>query len=342
MNHSANIRVAAFTGGLNDPSARFRVRQMIPALHAESIHIADFSAPFNRYPPSRKSLRPFWFMASLVSRTPQIVRSRYYDLVLFQRELISTLSTLERFTAKPRIFDVDDAIHLNRGGYAAKRIAELCDLVICGNLSLAEQYSSWTKRVAILPTPVDCAHFSPLPRIYCETPVIGWIGSSSNFRYLMMIEDALLAIVRKHPAVRIRIVADREPPFTTLSSEHVEFVKWSETLELNALRSFDIGLMPLADGEWERGKCSFKMLQYMACGIPYVVSPVGMNKEVLKKGEAGFSADSAADWIEALDALLSDLTRARQMGAAGRVIVERNYSTTVIVPQLARLIRSAL
>jgi glycosyltransferase involved in cell wall biosynthesis len=119
-------------------------------------------------------------------------------------------------------------------------------------------------------------------------------------------------------------------------SSRVDWVKWTERGEVTAIQSMDIGIMPLDDTTWTRGKCSYKMLQYMACGLPVVVSPVGMNAEVLSLGECGYGARTESQWVEGLVGLIEDWDLRQRLGAVGRRVVESNFSIQAVVPKLAR------
>lgn len=188
------IRIAAFTGGISVPSARFRVRQYMPALRWEGVDLAEFYSGVGQYPPRPKWIRPFWALATLAERLPDVVMSHRYDAVLLQREIMSSFVTLELLTTRPRILDVDDAIFLQRGGGFAKRLAGLSDKVICGNNYLAEWFGRWNINVDIIPTAVDTARYLPNTEIKpSDSPlVIGWIGTSGNYKYLYGIEGALV------------------------------------------------------------------------------------------------------------------------------------------------------
>jgi glycosyltransferase involved in cell wall biosynthesis len=126
-----------------------------------------------------------------------------------------------------------------------------------------------------------------------------------------------------------------------MPSEQVEFVQWSPAVEVSSMRDAGVALMPLDDSEWAQGKCSYKMLTYMSCGIPVVATPVGMNAEVLAQGDIGFQARSETEWADAIDVLLRDRERARAMGDTGRQVVLRKYSLTVLAPRLAAVLRAA-
>lgn len=335
------IRIAAFTGGLSVPSARFRVRQYMPALRGEGVDLAEFYSRVGTYPPKVKWIRPFWALATLAERLPDVVKSHRYDAVLLQREIMSSFVTLEPLTTRPRILDVDDAIFLQRGGGFARRLAELSDRVICGNNYLAEWFGRWNLNVDVIPTAVDTERYFPDTETKpSDSPlVIGWIGTSGNYKYLYGIEGALAKVMRAHPGTRLKVVGDQLPEFRHLSLDRVDFVPWSEAIEVQAIQSMDIGIMPLEDSPWARGKCSFKMLQYLATGLPVVVSPVGMNAEVLTLGELGIGAMTEKQWIDGLIALLENRTLRARLGAEGRRVVESSFSIRIVAPRLARSLR---
>jgi glycosyltransferase involved in cell wall biosynthesis len=332
--------VAAFTGGRDNPSSRFRVRQYVSPLVDHGIVLHELTSPLNSSPPVAKWIRPLWGCASLACDVPHIALSWTYDVCLLQRELINTLLTLEPLTKKPRILDVDDAIFVYRNGWPARKLAQLSDRVVCGNSYLAEWFGKWNPNIAIVPTAVDTDKL--IPRKDAKTganghdaPVIGWIGGSSNSPYLASIEKALARVLALYPQARLRIVGDL-PPALDVPVSRVDWVQWTERGEVAAIQNMDIGIMPLDDTTWTRGKCSYKMLQYMACGLPVVVSPVGMNAQVLALGECGFGARTESQWVESLVALIEDRNLRQRLGAVGRGVVESNFSIQAVAPKLAR------
>lgn len=331
------IKVAALTGGKYDPSARFRVRQLIPALLQEGIEMDEFIPPISKYPPSQQWFRPLWGIATLAGRIPAVIATYRYDIVLLQRELLSTLVTLEPFTKRPRVLDVDDAIFLHRDGRFAKQLAQLSDLIICGNDFIAEWFSKWNNNIAIIPTAVDTRRYIPREenRSSQGKLVIGWIGTSGNFKYLYKIESALERVIKKRSEIIFKIISDQKPKFKEKLNEKIEYVKWSPKTEIADIQSMTIGIMPLDNTEWEKGKCSFKMLQYMACGIPVIVSPVGINAQILSESKIGFGVISLKDWVDALIFLLNSPEQRKKMGSNGRKLVEAKYSINAIVPKLS-------
>lgn len=336
------IYAAAFTGGRRVPSARFRVRQYLPALRRLGVDIEEWVSSSGQYPPRTKWIRPFWAASALSERLPKVVMSHRYDAVLLQREILSSFVTLEPFTARPRILDVDDAIFLQRGGRFAKGLARICDKIICGNSYLADWFGHWNNNITIIPTAIDTERYVPCGSINpLEKPVtIGWIGTSGNYQYLYGIEGAIAKVMRAKPKCKLRIVADRAPHFRQIAPGNMEFITWSEAIEAEAIRSMDIGIMPLEESPWARGKCSFKMLQYMATGLPVVVSPVGMNAEVLNLGEVGIGAATETEWVDALIALIENHSLRVRLGAEGRRVVESTFSIPIIAPKIAHVFRA--
>lgn len=338
------IQVAAYTAGFHSPSARFRLRQFAMPLRISGIDVSEHIAPLGAFPPRNKLIRPVWAVASIASRLPSVAASWQADVTFLQREMLSTFLTLEPLTKRPRILDVDDAIYLHRGGHFARRIANRCHLVICGNAYLAEQFAKWAQQVVILPTAVDSDLLTPLDSgLEVRKPgvVIGWIGTSANHQYLRRLEPVFSQVLANNSAASLLIVSDLDPKLA-LDPARMEFRRWSENREVQDIQCMDVGVMPLADNPWARGKCSFKMLQYMACGLPVVVSPVGMNAEVLSRGNLGFAATTPTDWIDALTALIHDPALRKAMGLAGRRAVLDHYSIRTIAPQLGAAIRSVV
>jgi len=335
------VKVAAFTGGARVPSARFRLRQMIQSLDALDIKVKEFIPVISSYPPRAKLLRPLWGILALLARLPAVVSSYRYDVVFLQREMISTLTTLEKFTNNPKIVDIDDAIWLHKDGRFAQKLVEMSEGTVCGNNFISAWASSYCNNVIVIPTAIDSNRFKPKPEQGNQGGVIiGWSGTSGGFKYLYAIEEALVKLVNARNDIKIRVVSDRPPLFKSLPANKIEFVAWSSEIEVSTIQEMSIGIMPLDDSEWSKGKCSFKMLTYMACGIPVVVSPVGMNADVLAKGKCGFGASNHTEWEEALLLLLGNEHLCSEMGMEGRKIVEENYSIRVVAPKLASFIKT--
>jgi glycosyltransferase involved in cell wall biosynthesis len=293
------------------------------------------------------------------------------DAVFIQKRVPSlTRLLLLRRRARRLLFDFDDAIWL-RGASGGKlrpaplrkrvRLAatlRLADRVIAGNDYLAAYARRWSSRVTVLPTPVDLDYYdsgqrsvvsgqsdgripstppaSRVPDHPLSTAVtLGWVGHPSTLYYLRRMEPMLGALSQRYPELRLRVVCSE--PFES-GAIPVENVTWSLEEEVANLRSFDIGLMPLEDDSWARGKCGYKALQYMAVGVPVVCSPVGMNVEIIREGENGLLAGDADDWQRQISRLVDSPELSDRLGAAGRRSVEQEYSLAALAPRLAELL----
>ena len=315
------IKVAALTSGKHVPSARFRIRQHVLPLKRAGIHVREFLPAVDKYAPPPPFLafsnkmgsvpvKIGWKFVKALATIPGVMGSYTADITWLERELHPGIPILEPFLKRPVVLDVDDAIWLTApfGRSAAIGAARMAEIVIAGNRYIAEWFGSFAKDVRVVPTAVDTDRIKPpgfqKMKPVSERFVIGWIGTSSNYTYLYRIEKGLSEFLKNHDA-ELLVMADKAPEFSALRSEYVRYVKWDPFKEIDLLGRMDVGLMPLSMDEWSLGKCSFKMLQYMAAGLPVVVSPVGMNVDVLSLGEVGFSAVTPGDWYEALSQSLS-------------------------------------
>lgn len=329
------IQIAAYTGGLQVASARFRVRQYVEPLRHRGISIIENPALLCSFPPTQKLLRPFWAAGSLLQRVPGIVRSYEADISLIQREMLSTLITLEPVLRRPRVLDVDDAIWVHMGDSRARRLARLVDGVICGNRHIADYFAQWNENIRVIHTAVDDRRFHPARDRKKGKVIIGWTGASGAFTELSCIEPAIAGVLSRHADVVFRVVADRPPQLRSLPQRQCEFVKWSPQVEVAAIQQMDIGIMPLADTPWNLGKCAYKILLYMSCGIPVVASPVGMNNDVLAMADCGYTATGLNDWTDSVELLIADPDRRWVLGQNGRTLVSKEFSVNAITPQLA-------
>ncbi|MDE2420945.1 MAG: glycosyltransferase family 4 protein [Gammaproteobacteria bacterium] len=325
-----NITVAAFTQGMNVPSARFRVRQLIDPLVDHSVTLTEFVSQYSAYPPQQTWRRPQWMLNELVGRIPQLIASHKYDVSIIQREFISTIPSLEFLSKRPRIFDVDDAVWLYRGGIAADTIARASDRIVCGNSFLADYFSQFGKKIDIIPTAVDIARFNRKEKNGKSRLILGWSGSSSGYRFFDGLEKPMAKLLERYPDWVLRIVSNSPPVFNDIPASKVEYIQWTPANEAQTIAEMDIGLMPLDNSFWSRGKCSYKMLLYMACGVPVVVSDVGMNAEIIRQADVGFGVSNPDEWMTALEALMDSEGTRRLLGSNGRQLVEQYYSLDAI------------
>jgi len=352
------IRVAALTSGRNVPSARFRVRQHVKPLRQSGILVREYVPAIDKYAPvprglvrlTRQGFPTFlvehgWRAVKRMVRAPGVLGSRWSDITWLERLLLPGYLTSERILKRPLVFDVDDAVWLSKpdGGSAVRAVASMADVVVAGNLYLADRLSRCSRQVRVVPTGVDTVRFSPRSageNSRRETFVIGWIGTSSNLGFLEGIERPLGRFLDDHKDARMLVVSDRPPDFRKLSPGKIRYLPWSEDQEAAILKEMDVGLMPLPDNEWTRGKCSFKMLQYMSCGIPAIVSPTGMNGEILEMGRAALPARADDDWYDALSFFHANRERAEEYGREGRAIVESRFGRDVVTEILSGIFRS--
>lgn len=330
------IKVTALTSGKNDPASRYRVRQFVGPLRGHGVEVAEHYPPIGKY--RLKHAPPL----GLLARLPGLLAARSSDVTWFSRELVAGRSTLERFAGRRRVFDVDDAIWLERKNPFSEEIVRHCHGVTAGNRFLADHYANLGARVWVVPTCVDTDALRPAPRREKSKWTVGWIGTWWNMRYVRAVEEPLADFLARHGDAELLIVCDGKPSFGKIPAGRWRFARWSAEREVALVQEMDAGIMPLADTDWERGKCAFKMLQYMATGLPVVVSPVGANREVLGKGEVGFAATDAGDWHTALVRLYEDREGASRMGAEGRRVVEEHYSVRRAAPLLAGIFREVV
>jgi glycosyltransferase involved in cell wall biosynthesis len=325
------IKVKALTSSRDDPSTRFRVRQFISPLRELGIEVSEHYPLISKY---RTEPLP---LLTMLTRLPGLLASRFGDITWFGRELVSGRSTLERFAGMKRLFDVDDAIWLVYPNAFSEEIALRSDGVIAGNNFLAEHYRKHGARVWVVPTSVETSVWRPAPEKEKTDWTIGWTGTWSNLKYLYAVEEPLAEFLVQHKESRLLIVCDRRPQFERIPQDRWRFVQWSPETEVGPVQLMDVGLMPLADTEWARGKCAFKMLSYMSSGVPVIASPFGVNEEIFQRARVGFPATTPDDWYAALDSLYNDRAAAARMGLEGRRIVEEYYSVKNSAAMLARI-----
>jgi len=327
------IRVTALTGSKHDPSSRFRIRQFVYPLAERDIAVAEYWPLISRY-----KIEPLpWLVAAM--RVPGLLGARYSDVTWLGRELISGRFSLEPWAGKKRVFDVDDAIWAPYESDFSVGIVKHCAGVIAGNHFLAEHYQAVGVKVWLVPTAVDTSIWKPATARPNRPWTIGWSGSWANLEYLLQIERPLGYFLKNYPDSRLLVVCDRQPSFAWLPSDRWRFARWSAPDEARLVAEMDVGLMSLEDSEAARGKCGFKMLSYMATGLPVVVSPVGVNREIMDRGEVGLTAVTDDDWFQALEYLYQHRDEGAQMGAAGRRVVEEYYSVKCVAPKLADIFR---
>jgi len=339
-------------------SSRMRSYQYVPWLEKEGFEVAVSPLFSDEYvlglQQGRKSLRAA--LNAYGRRVKALLSSRCYDLLMIEKECFPWLpASIERYLMAsdiPYIIDYDDAVFhyydkhgslLVRSilGHKHKDIIRSAALVTVGNEYLAGYaQGARAKWVEIVPTVVDLDHY--ISRVWSadsssRRPRIGWIGQRSTAKYL----DTLIPVMQRlsdegiarFVAIGIDAAAVGLP---------MESVAWSVETEVVEIQSLDIGLMPLMDNPFERGKCGYKLIQYMACGIPVVASPVGVNRQLVEHGVNGFLASTREEWERSLRTLIGDPVLRQRMGRAGRRKVEKEYAIQVTGSRMAHLLRTVI
>lgn len=336
------------------PGQRFRIEQWAPALAREGIEItfSPFLSPQamdTLYQPGGGLVKALETLRGYLRRLRELRRAGSHDVVFVFRE--ATLlgpPVVERQIARrlPLVLDFDDAIHLPPANTVntwsgwlrdPKKTEKLCRLarhVTVGNETLADYARRVSKAVSVIPTTIDTDLYVPPSRTPNPRPVVGWSGSTTTLPYLVAMHETLLQL-RQRLDFELRVIGGE----AALPGLDVRCQPWRADSEVEDLAPFDVGLMPLPDDPWTRGKCGLKALQYMALGIPPVVSPVGVNAEIVTHGVDGFHALNPRAWIDHVSQLASEPKLRARLGAAARGTVETRYSARVHAPRLAAILR---
>ncbi len=342
-------------------SARLRVYQFVRPLARLGIDAHVWPLPMGNATSSLPPVRAGLHLLHACRRVVDIPRVRRFDAVVIQRDLVAHLYPwIESAMARvnPRIvLDLDDPIHLHPPGRPpawpfrllwdrAKLpgLVRLARQVVVANGALREAVASLGVEAAVIPTSIDTNRWTPGPGPGRSPFVIGWIGSPGTTAYLEVISPALDAVAREIPCVLRAVGADaklRDRLRRAAPALRVETLPWSGADEVEHVRAFGAGIMPLSDDAWSRGKSATKLLQYMACEVPAIASPVGANRDIVKDGVNGILADSRAGWIEALLSLARDRDLGAKLGREGRATVVAEYDVKVSAPKLAEVIRRA-
>jgi glycosyltransferase involved in cell wall biosynthesis len=345
-----DVRVEAILSGRLAASSRFRVLQHVGPLARLGIEVSARPARISKYAsvPGRFAGRPVVAHAAgaalkgakLATRLPGAARSWRADLTWLEREVLPGHLTLEPVLHRPVLFDVDDAIWFLSAGHerTARAIARRAACVVAGNDFLADWFAADAPAVERVWTAIDTERFVPSPG-KDNAFVLGWTGSGSSLRYLGAIAPAIGRFLTEAPEARLVVMADAFVALPGIPDDRVDLVRWTPETEAKVIQDFDVGLMPLGGGDWAKGKCAFKMLQYLSCAVPAVVSPVGMNAEVLAMADVGLAATTEDEWVESLLTLYRDRDRAGALGRTGRDLAERVFSVPVIARQLAATMR---
>jgi len=341
-------------------STRLRSLQYLPFLETEGFQITVSSLFDDHYLDQlyhHGKRAPLRMMVLYLRRLFVLLRVFKYDLIWIEKEIFPYMPAIaERVLhrlGKRYVVDYDDAIFHNYDlsenrmlrrflGQKIDVVIRYATCVVAGNdYLLSRGKAAGAVRVERVPTVVDATRYSPIESSVAARPVIGWIGSPSTQRYVVDIAQALISLCHKYGA-RLLLVGASADIATEFPGLDIEVAPWSEESEAELIAQMDIGIMPLPDGPWEKGKCGYKLIQYMACGVPVIASPVGVNVDIVGASQCGLLAANVAEWEVALDKLLESPKQRLQLGRAGRQAVENQYSLAVQAPVLARILTQSM
>lgn len=351
------MKLLAIVPSLYDisPGQRYRIEQWEPILREKGVEITYSPFETNElrdvlYQPGRIAEKIKLVMRSVNRRREELRTVRDFDAVyVFREAALLGPAYFERMIKRagvPMIFDFDDAVFVSykspSNGYLSylkfpgktETICRLSTHIMAGNPYLADYARQFNQAVTIVPTTIDTDKYHFLEnKPASDVPVIGWSGSHSTVQHLDTLRETLQELA-KQAKFRLRVIGT---PNYEIEGVEVEAMAWRSETETEDLQPIDIGIMPLPDDQWSKGKCGLKALQYMALGVPTICSPVGVNSDIIQDGENGFLADAKDEWIEKLKRLLASNELRRKLGAAGRRTVEEKYSARVQAPRVFQI-----
>jgi len=327
------------------PSQRFRFEQYLDTLTSEGYSI-QFHPFINEktwrtiYAEGKVWKKIVGIIGSFLRRWKLLFKLRKADYIFIHREAAQIGPPLfewiiAKVFRKNYIYDFDDAIwlpnysatnarfHRLKAYWKVKYCMKWASKITAGNAYLAEFAKQYNPSVQIIPTTIDTEHYHNKTTDYDkEKLVIGWTGSHTTIRYLNELVPALQQLEKKYDFT-FTIISNKAPQ---LPLKSLKFVPWSKENEIEELLKFSIGVMPLQEDQWSKGKCGFKALQYMSLGIPSVITPVGVNVEIVTNGVNGFTPSTPTDWIATLEKLITDKKLRKRLGQRGQDTVEKKYS----------------
>ena len=336
-------RLLAMTHGSRDPASRFRVLQYLPHLAARGWQVTH--AP-NR--PERPELRRRGPLLGRLdgwrrrlARGGDLRAARAQDLVWVNRDLLAGDPTWELRLARagrPVVFDFDDALYLTDRRGHFPRAVEAATWVLAGNATLAAEARRYSDRVSMLPTSIEVGRYQ-VARHDERALRVGWCGSDLSIRQTLLPLVPLLARLQRQLGFRFVVMSWPRPALP--GDLAWDFVPWSPQAEARLGDHFDLGLMPLRDTPFQAAKCGCKLLQYLACGLPAVATPLGVNARFLTESQAGLPALEEEDWAAAI-AHYADAARRAEAGRRGRAWVAAHYSLERWLPELEGRLLGAL
>lgn len=346
---------------LEGAGTRARIAQYLQHLKAEGIE-GDirpflFTEFFQiAYAPGRWGTKLRYFLLSTIRRLADCVRAKRYDVIYLYRECFPFGPPIGEWfllrSGRPLIYDFDDAIHLSdpRTGWSRRLIEKLkwhskvawiirhSTHVIVGNEYLRAYVAPFNRHVTVLPTPEDPTRFNERVDSPRTPTTIGWIGTHSTAQYLLRLAPVFQTLAQQY-AFELRVIGAGTP--VHIPGVRVRNETWRLEHEAHDVQRFDIGVYPLSDAEFDRGKACYKAILYMAAGVPVVASNYGANREIIQDGLNGFLASSEREWVDRLARLFEDPTLRVRLAQQGRQTVLNRYSVTVNAPTLIRVLKTA-
>ena len=325
------------------PSQRFRFEQYFPVL-SENYDIIQKTF-WNKkswdilFSDANFVIKFYYLTLALIKRKLLMFSMGKYDVVFIHREVAhvgpSVFEWIIKFILRKKIiYDFDDAIwYLNyseknkiarffKSPWKVKYICKWADVVITGNEFLSVYAKKYNNKVVVIPTTINTDYHVPKKSNEKDKLTIGWTGTLTTLRHLELIVPTVKKLECKYD-FEFLVISNENPK---LDLKSFKYLKWNKETEISDLQNIDIGVMPLYNEEWEKGKCGFKGLQYMALEIPTIMSPVGVNTEIIQDGVNGFLADTESEWFEKLSLLIENKELRRRLGKAGRKTVVEKYS----------------
>ena len=342
------------------PSQRFRFEQYFEILKEAGYtyrvsSFLDLETWTILYKPGNSLKKGLGILKGFLRRLLLLPRLHKYDWVFIHREAAPLGPPLfewliSQVFRKKVIYDFDDAIWLPNTSEQNKlaaglkwhhKVASICKRsakVSCGNEYLASWARQFNSQVVLNPTTIDTLNLHNKLKVHTDGRItIGWTGTHSTLPYLKPLEGVLNKLAEKYPQVHFLIISNQPP---NLQIPRLEFRKWNKATEAEDLLLMDIGIMPLTHDKWSEGKCGFKALQYMAMGIPAVISPVGVNNQIIQQGKNGFLADNLEEWKDYLSRLIEDASMRQVMGRRARETVVAEFSVLANRTTFLRLFTS--
>jgi glycosyltransferase involved in cell wall biosynthesis len=339
--------------GTNYPSTRYRILHCLERFSKSNVKVR-FTQPFPQKYVSYRDFKfggqPFGlfiFLSKFLTRMYAILSSKFYDVVYIERRILPPLCPLLEdivfFLNRNVVFDMDDAIFLHykwedlRNPVA--KVIKRAKLTIAGNKFLRDFACKFTKKIVIIPTTVDTDFFKPDPTRPKQPVKIAWMGSKSTIPYLYQKSGILNRLCEKYKNIQLVIICEIRPNLS-LFKIPTTHIKWDPATEAMHLARCHIGIMPLPDDRWSRGKCGLKLIQYMACGLASVASPYGVNSEIVIDGENGLLAHTDKEWYEKLCLLIENYELIEKMGQLARKRIEKHYSVNAVFDGLCKVLES--